>query len=407
MFAVYDKKEQRIPIKMWLDNIEPDCLEQAMALSRLPYAFKHIALMPDSHLGMGVPIGSILATEGVVVPQAIGVDQGCGMEFTQTNLPVHILKIYKSKNGGSLLQEILDNIVRAIPTGFNKHGSIQLCRTVEDITRKFGFEKHRFDKYVDNMAYQVGTLGGGNHFIELQEDEDGYLAIMIHSGSRNFGLQVANYFDDLAIRLNKKWHSESSLPFLPVDSEEGQEFLTWTNFSSQFAHENRYKMMNIVVKCIDRAIADLDVSMDFSMVVSAHHNYVKQEYHYGKNVWVHRKGAISAMNGELGIIPGAMGSYSYIVRGKGSPESFHSCSHGAGRLMSRKQAKERFSAQQMMEDLKDRDIILRTDYMDNVVDESRFAYKDITEVMGYQRDLVDIVKQLETVAVIKGSEKGR
>jgi len=242
----------------------------------------------------------------------------------------------------------------------------------------------------------------------LQEDEQGYLGIMIHSGSRNFGYKIARYFNNIAKELNEKWYSEvpleNDLAFLPIDTDEGQSYIGWMDLALDFAAENRQVMMdrvrNIVFDAVKKYTDLRHIEVDIE--VNAHHNYAAIEHHYGKNVWVHRKGAIRVRKDELGIIPGAMGSYSYIVKGKGNPESFCSCSHGAGRKMSRKKAREEITTQQMMEDLKFQEVVLGVKDKSNITDESRFAYKNIDEVIGNEADLIEPIMKLKTVAVVKG-----
>lgn len=415
MFVIYEKNKQRLPIKVWLksiDDLEPECLEQALNLSNLPFSFKHIALMPDTHTGYGMPIGGVLATEDVIVPNAVGVDQGCGMCFVQTNIPVQLLKGTQTDNG-NLVQAIIGDIMRTIPTGFESHKEPMIYYDVPRRMKEEDLGNYlvTFEKEIENLSYQLGTLGGGNHFIELQEDEDGMLAIMVHSGSRNFGYKVANFFNEVAKDLNKRWFSsvqlEQDLAFLPISTSECREFRHILQIALDFAEDNRTQMVIEISKILNKRVKPVFDGIEFSMETNAHHNYVAQENHFGKNVWVHRKGAIRARKGDMGIIPGAMGSYSYIVEGLGNDDSFHTCSHGAGRKMSRKKASESITVNDMMNDLKEKDVVLGTKHRDNVTDESRFAYKDIGEVMDNQQDLVRVIKKLKTVAVVKGSEKKR
>jgi tRNA-splicing ligase RtcB len=272
------------------------------------------------------------------------------------------------------------------------------------------------DKYENNPEllaeietgyFQVGTLGGGNHFIELQEDDSGCLGIMLHSGSRHFGKKVCDLFHSKARELNQKWHSvvpdTHRLAFLPVDTDEGKQYINWMNLALNFAAENRRKMMAAVKEILDRYMLKFtDIQYSYEQEINCHHNYAAIEHHYGKNVWVHRKGAIRARTGDIGIIPGAMGSYSYIVEGLGNDESFHSSSHGAGRLYSRTAAKEKFSIEEVILDLRECGTILGKQNKKDVAEESRFAYKDIDEVMDNQRDLVKPIKRLRTLGVVKG-----
>ncbi len=401
----------KIPIKIWqssADVIEESCIEQAKNLARLPFAHKWIALMPDTHTGMGMPIGGVIACEGAVIPNAVGVDIGCGMAFVQTDIPVSLLRETMT-GSGTLVQTICGNILRNIPVGFNHYKKPQPSKVL-DLAKEQG-GKYEFDKdlipQIDEGYYQVGTLGGGNHFIELQQDEDGLCCIMLHSGSRHFGNIVGQYFNKIAYALNEKWYSSVDpawkLPFLPVDTQEGRRYLDWMQLSMDFAYENRAVMLQKVKETFAAyTIKYLDMEPNFSNEINCHHNYAAIENHYGRNVWVHRKGAIRAREGEIGIIPGAMGSYSYIVRGKGNPESFMSSSHGAGRSYSRKKAVETFAVDKVMVDLKENNVFLAKNNKADVAEESRFAYKDIDQVMECQKDLTEPIKKLFTVGVVKG-----
>jgi tRNA-splicing ligase RtcB len=416
MFVIYDKAKDMVPIKVWLKDkseIEESCLDQAIKLSELPFIHKWVSLMPDAHSGYGMPIGGVIATKGVIIPNAVGVDIGCGVSFMQTNIPVKLLKEHREE-GQSLLKLIIDLIMKSIPAGQTKHkSSIEhdgIKRIEEDliVSGQASKNKELFDSTFPNVYNQVMTLGSGNHFLELQEDEKGNLGIMIHSGSRNFGYRVAKYFNDKAIQLNKEWHSavpeDWELAFLPVNSDIGKDYIDWMNSALAFAKINRTEMMKKAREIVYTVLAN---NTDFenvseSYVVDIHHNYASLENHYGENVWVHRKGATRVRQGELGIIPGAMGSNSYIVTGLQNPESFHSCSHGAGRKMSRKKALEKFTAVDILKDLSKKEVILGKQDTSNIADECQYAYKDIDSVMMQQEDLVTSIKKLKTIGVIKG-----
>ena len=405
------KLDNAAPIKIWqsgMENIDDKCLAQAENLSRLPFIHKWVALMPDTHAGKGMPIGGVIACDGVVIPNAVGVDIGCGMAFVETNIPVKLLR-ETITGSGSLVQAICGDILRNIPTGFN-HYKKEQPSAVLDKAKEQG-EKYEFDKellpQIDEGYFQVGTLGGGNHFIELQEDENGMCCIMLHSGSRHFGNVVGQYFNKIARALNDKWFSsvpgEYNLPFLPVDSDEGRRYLEWMTLSMDFAYENRAVMLVKVKEAFTKYVSKYcGIEPEYSYEINCHHNYAALENHFGKNVYVHRKGAIRAREGELAIIPGAMGSYSYIVRGKGFQESFMSSSHGAGRLYSRTAAVKEFPVEKVMCDLKDQNVVLSKFNKSDVAEESRFAYKDIDQVMANQTDMVEPVKKLFTVGVVKG-----
>lgn len=402
--------ENALPIKIWStpDSVDEKCLEQAVNLSKLPFVHKWVALMPDTHAGKGMPIGGVLACEGAVIPNAVGVDIGCGMAFVQTNIPVKALR-ETITGSGTLLQAIVGDILRGIPTGFAHHGKAQpsavLDRAKEELSKYDGDSE--LIGNIEEGYFQVGTLGGGNHFIELQEDEDGLCTIMLHSGSRNFGFRICNYFNDIAKTLNERWHSavdpQWGLSFLPADSSEGQRYLNWMNLAMDFAYENRAAMLQSAESIFSRLVEKYTgLVPEFTNEINCHHNYAAIENHFGKNVYVHRKGAIRAREGELGIIPGAMGSASYIVRGKGNPESFMSSSHGAGRLYSRTKAMELFSVENVIVDLKEQNVVLGKQKKSDVPEESRFAYKDIDTVMANQSELTEPIKRLFTVGVVKG-----
>lgn len=408
---VLENEKTGLPIKVWLSDpkqLEEGCLEQAYNLSHLPFLHQWVNLMPDTHQGMGMPIGGVIAAADTIVPNAVGVDIGCGMGFVGTNLPVAELKAIQTGNG-NLIQAIIGDILRNVPLGFHHHKCPQPCYTL-DVARQ---EMEKYENHAQLVSqieagyYQVGTLGGGNHFIELQEDENGMLGIMLHSGSRNFGKQVCDYFHRMARELNEKWHGavpdQWKLACLPTDTREGQDYLAWMQLALDFAFENRAKMMLAVKAILEKWIGKYtDFSIEYMQEINCHHNYAALEKHYGKQVWVHRKGATRAQKGELAVIPGAMGSFSYVVEGLGNPESYHTSSHGAGRRYSRKAAMQNFSTEEVMVDLEKTGVVLGKHNKKDVAEESRFAYKDIDEVMENQKDLVRPVKKLRTVGVVKG-----
>lgn len=410
MFTILGK--DNFPIKIWLESIEDiekSCLEQAYHLAELPFLHKWVCLMPDTHTGMGMPIGGVIAAEDVIIPNAVGVDIGCGMCFVSTNVKFEEIQDIRTPNG-NIVSGIIGDILRNIPVGFSHHKEPQDSYTL------FCAE-NELDKYerdiellgqIDAGYFQIGTLGGGNHFIELQVDDEGYMGIMIHSGSRHFGKSVCDYFHDRARELNKKWHSsvkdEYKLAFLPTDSKDGKAYLNWMNLCLDFAYENREKMMLKTKAIFEKHMkkySDIQ-TIEYPIEVNCHHNYAALEHHYEKDVWVHRKGAVKAENGDIAVIPGAMGSYSYVVMGKGNPESFCSSSHGAGRAYSRKGAMNAFTCEQVMNDLKKQNVILGKRSKKDVAEECRFAYKDIDKVMENQTDNVEAIKRLKTVGVVKG-----
>jgi tRNA-splicing ligase RtcB len=392
--VIYKKENNKIPIKLWLDDIEDGALEQATNLSNLPFAFKWVSIMPDSHQGYGMPIGGVLATKNVIVPNAVGVDIGCGMCAVKTSL---------TEIDKETLKKIMGEIRKVIPVGFNKHQSKQ----DESLMPKIIAFNLIDEEIYDNALRSLGTLGGGNHFIEIQKGSDGHIWIMIHSGSRNLGKQVADYYNKIAVELNKKWYSsvpkEWDLAFLPVDSKEGQFYIREMNYCIDFAFANRKLMMDRVMDIFSKWIDDNHrYSIDkilFEPMINIAHNYASLENHFGQNVWVHRKGATLAKKGTIGIIPGSQGTSSYIIEGLGNKDSFESCSHGAGRKMGRKQAERELNYEEELEKMKG---IIHGIRGQKDLDEAPGSYKDIDRVMKNQEDLVKILVKLKPLAVIKG-----
>lgn len=415
MFVLHEKSQQRLPIKVWLPDVsyvEDECFAQARNLSNLPFAFRHIALMPDTHTGFGMPIGGVLATKDMIIPNAVGVDIGCGMIFKSTTFPAELLRDVQTSSG-TLGQAMTGAIMRRLPLGFEhrkkpvpvKERPLELVEALDDIERY----PSQLKKLPQEVWTQLGTLGGGNHFCELQEDvSTGELCLMVHTGSRNFGYKIAQYFNNKAKELNAKVKSDVpsnwDLAYLPIHSDIGSQYVEFMNIALLFARENRQAIMDIVEDVVREMLTKYVPEVDYSIgdSISIHHNYAARENHFGEDVIMHRKGAIRMRKGELGIIPGAMGGYSYIVQGKGEPESFCSASHGAGRVMSRNEAKRVFSVEEMMEDFKKRGVILGTPNKNSVIDEFIQAYKDIDEVIGYQEDLIRVMRKVRTVCVVKG-----
>ena len=384
---------EKRPIKLWLNDIEEGALEQAKNMANLPFTYKHVSIMPDAHQGYGMPIGGVLATKGVVIPNAVGVDIGCGMCSMKTTI--------KDISTSDLIK-IRNLIIERIPTGFNHQQQPQEDWTYNSDLRNDSCPIVRQEH--KKSLYQLGTLGGGNHFIEIQKGSDGYVWVMIHSGSRNMGHKVATHYNKLAVKLNSLW--ESSIPkgyelaFLPIESKEARSYMTEMNLCVDFALANRRHMMGVVGDCfVDVLPSTLFIAFDGNTITNIAHNYAKWENHYGTNVVIHRKGATSAREGEIGIIPGSQGSSSFIVKGLGNKESFMSCSHGAGRQMGRKQAIRELNFEDEMKQMGD---VIHGMESSADLDEATGAYKDINEVMDNQSDLVEILVELKPLAVIKG-----
>ncbi len=385
----FDKNNQTI--RYWSSlPLEDSCIEQAINLSKHPSVVLPVVLMPDTHTGYGMPIGGVIGCKDII-PNAVGVDIGCGMIFRNTKLDANSF----SKQD---LRNMAEKIKSVIPTGFNH--------------RKEAIEWEEFDDppatrivldELDSAKHQLGTLGGGNHFIELQKDENNELHIMIHSGSRNLGFKICKEYNKIAAELNNDWHSsvpsEWELAFLPIHSEEGQNYIQSMDFALKFAKENRRIMMEEIFKALE---------INFYDELDIHHNYAVQENHLGKNVWIHRKGAIRVQKNELGIIPGSMGTNSFIVEGIGNILSYNSASHGAGRNESRTSASERITQEEADKSMEgiiyDRWSKIQRGRLKGKLDfsECPLAYKDIHRVISDESDIVKVVKTLTPIAVIKG-----
>lgn len=383
---------EKKPIKLWLDDIEAGAFEQAKNLANLPFIFKHVAVMPDAHQGYGMPIGGVMAAEEVVIPNAVGVDIGCGMCAVKTSL---------TSLATDQLKAVLSGIRKTVPLGFQHHKKKQDPSLMPATEGRPLADFPIIAEEYNNALTQLGTLGGGNHFIEIQKGNDGHIWLMIHSGSRNLGFKVANHYNRLAIELNRKWGSQIpekwQLAFLPIDNATGQRYLREMAYCVEFAYANRKLMMQRVK---DALVAVVPI-VTFDPVINIAHNYAALEMHFHRNVMVHRKGATSAREGEIGIIPGSQGSPSYIVRGQGNTESFQSCAHGAGRKMGRKQAQRQLDLAREQKRLEDQGIIHSIRHVRDL-DEAAGAYKNIDEVIENQIDLVEIIVELRPLAVIKG-----
>lgn len=403
----------KVPIYIWADEIEDGAMEQARNLARLPFVHHHVAIMPDVHFGYGMPIGGVIGCKDVISPNCVGVDIGCGMCAVKTNRSMYD---FPQEELSGLLKKICHQIKRDVPVGFNVHSRVQEWDGFEhyieskEIRRADSILPGWFsDKIWDRAKMSLGTLGGGNHFIEIQKSHDQVATIwlMLHSGSRNIGKVIADYYHKQALEMCEKWYSNipnKDLAFLPVDSTLGQDYLRDMYFALKFAKENRRRMMDAV----KYAITHIMGKTEFEEEINIHHNYANLENHLGSNVWVHRKGATSAKDGQMGIIPGSMGAPSYIVVGRGEPLSFMSCSHGAGRKMGRMKASRSLS--EIDCDIAMDGIIfdgwsrIGRGKMKDELDfgESPLAYKDIGRVIENQIDLVGVSVKLLPVANVKG-----
>ncbi len=394
------------PIKRWTRGVpvEADALAQLSNIAQLPFIHRHVAVMPDVHKGVGATIGSVVPTVGAIVPAAVGVDIGCGMLAVQTSLSASDLPDNLSGLRGA--------IEAAVPHGrsTNRAGRdkgawgeppAQVDKDWTDLATRFDAICDKHPKIAkSNHRVHLGTLGTGNHFIEICLDERERVWIMLHSGSRGVGNRIGSYFIAKAKEDMKRWFinlPDDNLAYFPEGSEHFDDYVLAVSWAQDFARNNRELMMQATLRALfDRP--ELPAFKADLMAVNCHHNYVDREHHFGKDCLVTRKGAVRAREGELGIIPGSMGAKSYIVRGKGNPESFCSCSHGAGRVMSRTAAKKAFTIEDHAKATEG--VECRKDA--SVIDETPMAYKDIDAVMAAQADLVEVVHTLAQVVCVKG-----
>jgi tRNA-splicing ligase RtcB len=379
-----------VPVRLWTDvnTVEYEALNQLRNISNLPWVYKHVAVMPDVHFGKGATVGSVIAMKDALSPSAVGVDIGCGMAAVLTNL--------RAEDLPEDLSAIRSKIEATIPVGFSGHDTAVAKQPgVPGLFKSFKFLHEGVQDREANAMKQMGTLGGGNHFIELCLDTDGRVWLMLHSGSRNIGKELAERHIKVAKTLehNAKLPDPDLAVFLR-GTDEMRNYRRDLSWAQNYAYLNRQTMLGLY-KSVMRAFFP---NVQFEQEVNCHHNYVNEEHHYGEDVLVTRKGAISAREGEFGIIPGSMGAKSFIVVGKGNAESFHSASHGAGRKMSRSAAKRQFT----VEDLAEQTAGVECRKDQGVVDEIPAAYKDIEQVMAYQADLVSIHAELRQVLCVKG-----
>jgi tRNA-splicing ligase RtcB len=394
----HEINEGRVPVKVYTGELEPAARAQLVNISRLPIVHHHVAAMPDVHLGIGATVGSVIPTVRAIIPAAVGVDIGCGMMATR-------LSLTGNEIDESSLKKVFNQISRDVPVGFEQHdergvrshaakpfkkGLTKILERHPGIGKRVGKRS--------SWAHQLGSLGGGNHFIEVCLDETNGVWVMLHSGSRGIGNAIGTYFIALAKKDAERIQlqlPDRDLAYFPEGAQHFDDYVEAVGWAQDYARTNREEMMDLLVEAMRRHLPSFGVT---GLAVNCHHNYVEREEHYGEKVWLTRKGAIRARAGELGIIPGSMGTRSYIVRGKGAAESFQSCAHGAGRRMSRNAAKKQFTVDNLIEQTSG--VICRKDK--GVLDEIPGAYKNIDEVMANQSDLVEVVHTLKQVLCVKG-----
>lgn len=385
-------------VKSWTKGVlfEDEARRQLKNIAELPFIFKWVAAMPDVHAGIGATVGSVIPTKGAIIPAAVGVDIGCGMMAQKTSL--------RASDLPDSLSAIRGQIERDVPVGFGDYkdktpeASMQAWKAMAAGHSRI-MEKH--PKIRESKTFkQLGTLGGGNHFIELCLDENQSVWIMLHSGSRGVGNNIGRYFIELAKKDMEKWFihlPDQNLAYFAEGTEFFNDYVEAVYWAQTYAKMNRELMMQRVIAGLKHQKGLPPFTLE-ERAVNCHHNYVELEHHFGENVYVTRKGAVRAREGDLGIIPGSMGAKSFIVRGKGNSDSFHSCSHGAGRKMSRTKARELIS----LEDHRKATAEVECRKDKGVIDESPAAYKDIDTVMAAQSDLVEVVHTLRQVVCVKG-----
>lgn len=376
------------PIKSWATEIEAGATEQAENLSRLPFVLNHIALMPDAHQGYGMPVGGVLFADKAIVPYAIGVDIGCGVALIETDVAAADIDVVA----------LLAQIARDVPVGNGPQAQhkqpegepYSLPVDLSDAARMA----------MEAAVVQLGSLGGGNHFLELQADDDGRAWFMLHSGSRSVGKKICDYWHKIALALNRQWFSDLphvELAYLPWGTPEARGYWTDMTAALAWAEENRRRMASKVVYAFGRVLG-----AKAWQVLDVHHNYAAWENHFGKNGIVHRKGAVRAAVGDTVLIPGSMSTGSYVAEGLGNPESFNTCQHGAGRARSRAATRKMLTLAEMDAGLAEAGVILVTPDRADVIDEAAIAYKDIESVMAASADLVTPIRRHRPLGVVKG-----
>lgn len=387
-----------VPVSIWTEDVDEASKAQLANIASLPFVHHHVAAMPDVHLGIGATIGSVIATRKAIIPAAVGVDIGCGMVAARLSLSANDIDEKR-------LQRVFDQITRDVPVGRAQHADERvLAAAVRPFEPGLAALTGRHPQLLKALgrlskwANQMGTLGGGNHFIEVCLDESNQVWVMLHSGSRGIGNAIASYFIELARQdmARQSVHlPDRDLAYFAEGSAHFADYVAAVHWAQEYAMANRQAMLELVLAGLARHLPPFAVTTE---AVNCHHNYVAREHHYDAEVWVTRKGAIRAGQGDLGIVPGSMGARSYIVRGLGNPESFCSSAHGAGRRMSRTAATRRFTAADLARQTEG--VICRKDQ--GVVDEIPGAYKDIDAVMANQRDLTEILHTLKQVVCVKG-----
>lgn len=388
----------KVPVKVFTEDIDQSSINQLSKMAELPFIHSHIAAMPDVHHGIGATVGSVIPSKGAIIPAAVGVDIGCGMNAIRLSL--------KASDLPDQLHAVRSAIEKRVPVGFEEHTSAtvqgatlnNIGKHLDVITDKHPGLLKMQRNFARTWGKQLGTLGGGNHFIELCIDEAEDVWVMLHSGSRGIGNMIGRYFIEKAKKDVGKALGQlpdQDLAYFTEGTQHFDDYVQAVSWAQDYAWLNRREMMRLVLEALQTQLKPFTTTRE---AINCHHNYVQQETHFGETVYLTRKGAISAREGELGIIPGSMGAKSYIVRGLGNAQSFCSCSHGAGRRMSRTEAKRRFNTRDLAEQTSG--VECRKDKA--VVDEIPGAYKDIEVVMQNQSDLVEIVHTLKQVVCIKG-----
>ncbi|MEJ2609896.1 MAG: RtcB family protein [Candidatus Thiodiazotropha sp.] len=388
----------KVPVKIYTDEIEHEAMQQLYNIAQLPFIHSHVAAMPDVHFGRGATVGSVIPTKGAIIPAAVGVDIGCGMNAIRLSI--------KANDLPDNLRAVRLAIEEAIPVGFNMHKSDRarqstiralsggLDRIINKHKKIYSLQKRPYQTWIR----QIGTLGGGNHFIELCLDENDDVWVMLHSGSRGIGNAIGQYFINLA-KKDMGQHiinlPDKDLAYFSKGANHFDDYVEAVEWAQDYATANRREMMHFILGALRKKLPKFGITKE---AINCHHNYVSQEFHFGEHVFITRKGAIRAGEDELGIIPGSMGAKSFIVRGKGNPQSFCSCSHGAGRKMSRNAAKRKFAEE---------DVIRQTEGVEcrkdkGIIDEIPGAYKNIDTVMEHQSDLIDVVHTLKQIVCVKG-----